>query len=402
LSVPFPRTLRSLRDDGEHRVLLALSAAAALLSLWAAWFWGARLSVYERSERARVEVDGAAQVIEAPVSGRVAAVHLMLGQAVRAGDVLVQLDATAQQLALEEAQRRRGAALAQLEFLRAELAATELATRENRSAAQAAVDEAVANRRAAEERVSIAREEAERLAVLRGAGHVGELEQLRAAVEAETRRAAAQASALGVERIDWTQRTNASDRLAALVRLRRDSATLEADVAAAAGEIELQRYEIERRTIVTPVAGRIGELTVLKNLSFVREGDRLATVVPPGQLRVVAEFAPATAVGRVRRGQAARVRLTGFSWAEFGTLVATVSNVASEAQAGRVRAELELSAGAPDAIPLQHGLVAMVDVEVERTSPAVLFLRASGQYLGAPAPPPEPPEPEGAQIGLAR
>jgi membrane fusion protein (multidrug efflux system) len=117
----------------------------------------------------------------------------------------------------------------------------------------------------------------------------------------------------------------------------------------------------------------------------VRQGDTLGVVLPAGALRVVASFLPAVALGRVRTGQPARLRLDGFPWAQYGSLAATVTSVATEARDGAIRVELHLPAATPTAIPLQHGLPGAVEVEVERISPATLVLREVGKHLGVPA-----------------
>jgi membrane fusion protein (multidrug efflux system) len=396
LAASFPRTLRSLRVDGSRSVVTALAVAALLLLAWAAWFTLGTVRVFERSETARIEVAGAPQAIQTPVAGTVLRADLALGRVVQAGEVLVELDAKAEALALQEAQRQQDASAAQQEFLRAELAATEAATRDDQMAARAALAEARAKRREAEARRALATEEASGIAKLSQGGNIGDIERLRANTEAQSREASAEATAVGETRLDWAQRTSTSDRLAAIARLRREVARVEGEEKVNASTIEKLSHEIERRKLRSPVAGRIGEVVVLREGSVVREGDRVATVVPSGELRVVAEFAQAT-VGRLRRGQEARVRLTSFNWAEFGTLTASVISVATEPQGGRIRAELRLTAPPPPGIPLQHGLAGDVDVEVERTSPAALVLRAAGRSLGRAAPP-EPAE-EPTMIG---
>jgi multidrug resistance efflux pump len=392
LAASFPRTLRSLRVDGFRSVVTALVVAAVLLGAWGAWFALGTVRVFERSEGARIEVAGAPQAIQTPVSGTVVSADLTLGRVVQAGEVLVALDARAEALALDEARRQQEASAAQIEYLKAELAATEAATRDDQMAAKAALAEARARRREAEARRALATEEASGITKLSQSGHIGDIERLRANTEAQSREASVEASAVGEARLDWAQRTSTSDRLAAIARLRREVARVEGEEKVTASTIEKLSHEIERRKLRSPVGGRIGEVMVLREGSVVHEGDRVATVVPSGELRVVAEFAQA-AVGRLRRGQSARVRLTSFNWAEFGTLAASVVSVATEPQAGRIRAELRLTAPPPPGIPLQHGLAGDVDVEVERTSPAALVLRAAGRYLGAAPPAPAPEEP---------
>ena len=103
--------MQSLAADGFRYSLWGMLLAAALLSAWTAWFFIARITLYEVSAGARVEVSAAAHPVEAQVAGRVRATHLVLGQEVQGGDVLVELDMDAQRLQIEE-ERTRLAALA--------------------------------------------------------------------------------------------------------------------------------------------------------------------------------------------------------------------------------------------------------------------------------------------------
>jgi multidrug resistance efflux pump len=152
----------------------------------------------------------------------------------------------------------------------------------------------------------------------------------------------------------------------------------------AAATVERLAHEIERRRIRAPMAGRLGEVAELRTGSVVREGDRLAAVVPLGDLQVVADFLPPSALGRVRPGQPARLRLEGFPWTQYGSLAATVSRVASEVRSGRIRVELSVDSKGASPIPLQHGLPGTVEVQVERVTPATLVLRAAGKLLARP------------------
>lgn len=111
---------------------------------------------------------------------------------------------------------------------------------------------------------------------------------------------------------------------------------------------------------------------------MVAAGQKLATVVPAGELMVVAEFEPSAALGKVRPGQTARLRLDGFPWAQYGSLAATVTQVAGELREQRIRVELTPAAALPGAFALQHGLPGAVEVDIEQVAPAVLALRAAG------------------------
>jgi hypothetical protein len=96
------------------------------------------------------------------------------------------------------------------------------------------------------------------------------------------------------------------------------------------------------------------------------------------QLSVVALFHPSAALGRVRSGQLARVQFDGFPPAQYGSTPARVSNITPELRDRRVRVELTFEPGVLSRIPSQHGLTALVEIEIERVSPATLVLRSAG------------------------
>mgnify|MGYP006951217479 CR=1 FL=1 len=98
---------------------------------------------------------------------------------------------------------------------------------------------------------------------------------------------------------------------------------------------------------------------------------------------IVGDFTPASVFGRILPGQSARLRLDGFPWAQFGTIEARVTRVASEIRENLVRVEFEPTSKTSH-IALQHGLPGSVEVTVEQTTPAVLVLRAAGQLISQP------------------
>jgi membrane fusion protein (multidrug efflux system) len=161
---------------------------------------------------------------------------------------------------------------------------------------------------------------------------------------------------------------------------------LKMSIAAAEAAVARREEALELRHIRAPVDGRIGWLALLDIGNVVREGDHLFSVVPDGPVRAMAEFLP-SALGRLRPGLPARVRLDGFPWIQYGSVAATVESVGSEARDGRVRVELVIDPAASTRIPLEHGLTGTIEVAVEQAAPAVLVVRAIGRWL-TPAKPP--------------
>jgi membrane fusion protein (multidrug efflux system) len=380
----FNRSLHSLNRDGFGRSVAGLAVAALLLGLWLVWFLTAPVARYEVSDRARIEVDQSIHAIQAPVAGRVVLTNLMLGREVEAGDTLFELETDSQHLQVKEEESRVAAIASELEALHAELAAEEQAVRTETEAHTAALDQSRAQYREAEAQRAFAEQEAERLARLRAEGVVSERDLGRAAADAGSRRAASEASALATERLAAEHRRLASERRAAIARLEGEMSRLEGARTTTARIIERLRFEVARRRVVAPVAGRLGEVAVLRAGGWVDEGDTLGAVVPRGNLRIVAEFLPTAALGRIRPEQRAWMRLAGFPWAQYGAIPATVQRAANEVRDGRVRVELLVDRAGPVRAPLQHGLPGFVEVEVETVTPARLVLRTAGQMLARP------------------
>jgi len=382
VSATFSQSLRALSLDRPRRSLLTATIAAVLLGAWAAWFFGAEVTVYETADTARIEVDRAAHTVDAPVAGRVVTNGLALGREVEAGEVLVELDAELPRRRLAEERARLGTLGPQIEALRRQLAAEEQVQRDARRAGGAAVEEGRAKRGEADLAVAQADDEARRAAKMFDGGAVTELELIRARSEAEKRRAALAAAAHDVDRLAGEERTRESESRSRMESLGRQIAELEGLEATSEAEIHVLDETVAKHVIRAPVRGKVGEVAQLYPGAWVREGEKLGAVVPAGALRAVADFPPPAALGRVRAGQRARLRLDGFPWAQYGTVAATVARVASEARYGRIRVELDVEPDPASRIPLQHGLPGTVEVEVDRATPAHLALRAAGKLLG--------------------
>jgi membrane fusion protein (multidrug efflux system) len=216
------------------------------------------------------------------------------------------------------------------------------------------------------------------------AGVIAELDLNRTVADAQQRRAAADSMHYAVVRLEGEQRTRTNERRAHIEQLTSELNKLRGDRATAGVTLQRLEEEVDRRYIRAPVDGKLGEVAPLRIGAVVHEGDKLAAVVPSGKLRVVANFDPPAALGRIRPGQHARLRLEGFPWAQYGSVAATITNVASEIRDGSIRVEMTLDSNSESRIPLQHGLPGSVEVEIETLSPANLVLRTAGSLLAGP------------------
>ena len=379
MPAPFFRTMRSIQGDGFGPSVALLAAGALLLGALVAWLLAAEVAVYERTDLLRLEVAQAVAPVAARAGGRVVVSRLALGREVEKDEVLVQLDSEREELLLREGRARLQQIRAQMEPLLGEIALRERAPAQTQQTGRAEADEARARYREATTLARIADGETARAKQLLAQGLLAPAEAEQKSANAEAKRAEAEALRIAIDRTEAEYRRRVGDLEAEVGRLRRERVSLEAQQVVEQEVIGRLEHEIELRRIRAPVGGIIGEAVSLQAGAVLKEGERVGAVVPPGNLKAVAEFAPA-AIGRLKVGQPARLRLEGFPSIQYGTTPAVVDSVGAEPREGRVRVELRVVSESP-AIPFQHGLPGSVEVEVERVHPITLVLRATGAYL---------------------
>jgi membrane fusion protein (multidrug efflux system) len=380
----FSRTVRSLEGQAGRSRGAAFVGTIVLL-LWAGWFVLGRVTVYEVTDKARLEVKSTVHAVASVLPGRVVETHLAIGREVHAGEVLVVLDAEAERLAIRERQTRREGLQARLQTLRQEIRAEKQAKEVQREARAAALKASRGQVAAAESRAEYADRQLDIIKELRVHKVASTAELLKARAEAEAGHLGVRALQLETTRLEQDRIILESDRQVRLAKLDRAAADLAADIAAEEAAIRRLKHDVELRVIRAPVSGRVGEVIEHPVGSVVQASKKLGSIVPPGEPRAVAHF-PVAAVGRLRPGQPARLRLEGFPWTHYGMVDAHVAEVGNVACAGLIRVELTLGPEQTVPVPLEHGLPCSAEVAVEQVSPAVLVLRAAGQVLGTHRP----------------
>jgi membrane fusion protein, adhesin transport system len=319
--------------------------------------------------------------VAAPLSGRIKSAAVVIGQEVAINQVLIRLDAGAETLRLEEEETRLAGLPPRIASMRAELVALQQAKDEDLGATQAALDAASARVKEADATVKFARSNENRLKRQSAAGGVAEIDALRAMSEADKLSASRDAMTADLKRLEQDSQMRAHEAEARIENLRRSVVSLEGEMATARATIARIQQEIDRHVIRAPVTGHIGDAEELHPGEYVAEGQRLVSVVPLGELMIVGDFTPSSAMGRVRPGQHATMRLDGFPWAQYGSIDAMVSRVATEIRDGVVRVEFTPTPAASQAGIMQHGIPGVIEVAVERAAPATLVLRAAGLLL---------------------
>jgi membrane fusion protein (multidrug efflux system) len=366
-----------------------------ILVIWGTWFLLAQVNVYELSLDARIEVISAVHTIGAPVSGRITAVNLKVDQQVAEGDVLVTLETSQESSRVDEE-------MANLNSLRQRRQALQIARQAEIEVGTSSwqrsievVERARAELHEEELELRLATATLERNQQLIEQGVISQagFEETQSIVDQE--QAEVEIARRQLAGLEWEKQQSEKEHLARLAENERQLAAVDGEIGMAEAAVTRLSLVLEERAIRAPVAGRIGELEGLKPGSVVEGGDPIAAIVPEGELMVVARFPAGSALGRIRAGQEARLRLDAFPWIRFGEVKAVVARVGSEAVDGLVRVEAGL-APEPEigSIPLQHGLVGSLAVKVEQVAPVELLLRVVGKRLDRVRQAPVQEEPE--------
>jgi membrane fusion protein (multidrug efflux system) len=373
--------------DSSRIVLISLALAGLSLIAWLLWFGFGNVTVYEVSRQARLEVGSAPREVSSLLAGRLIRAPIVIGQKVQAGDVLIELDSTRQQLRLAEAQARLPLYPAKLASLRKEIAYLGRMMGNEQRSAQAAVRAADARLRGADAASKFARDSAARIRSDAATGGSAAVDAVRASADARKAESERDISAAELARLGVDANVNADQTRVQMERLSRDLLATQAEAAATLDLIEQLRLEVANHQIRAPVSGVVGEMRALGAGAYVAPGQKLATIIPQGDLLILAEFDPTTALGRIRPGQTARFRLEGFPWIQFGTVEATAVRVAGEIRDQSLRAEFRIKRDATRGLVLRHGLPGRLEVRVETVSPAKLLLRSVGSLTEAEAQP---------------
>jgi multidrug resistance efflux pump len=383
----FEHTRRTLAAMNLRTTAALLLFASLTFGGWMAWLLAGHVVVYVRSTSARLEMEPPPTPLNTAVDGVVSECHLTLGASVTEGEPLVRLDARAFELQADEERATLRSNEASVDALDQQLQAEQLArdamlrvvsTTERAAAAKVAAGLATSE---------LSRQQNEVISKLAKAELASKIDSLRSQSEAEAQRLQARVSSRQAALDTSTANMTLQDRLIRVSAL--STSIVQAQNAVAESEAHLRTLENEvvRRVLRARTAGILADVVSCTPGMTVTSTTRLGTLLPAGEVRVVAFFEPGDAVGRVQPGQTAVVRVDNFPWTQYGTLQAVVRELGSEPRDGLVRAELAVSSINPQ-IPAIHGLIGSVEVATERISPARLLLRMAGQVLTTTQPPP--------------
>ncbi len=110
-------------------------------------------------------------------------------------------------------------------------------------------------------------------------------------------------------------------------------------------ENTIKQWE-ERYLVTSPIKGKITFTTVWSENQEVKSGELIGTVIPQGDLNIIAKaIIPTAGFGKVEVGQRVNIKLAGFPYMQFGMLKGRIHSVSLVPDEKGYVAEIELTAG---------------------------------------------------------
>lgn len=372
---------RTRRDsDRDLAAIVAGATASAIFALWLAWFASGALEVVERSTTARLEFGGAVVRVEAPVGAALESLAVLPGDRVTSGQLLAKLDSRplrdeAAELTDELASKEEEAAnLSLQEGAEREIESAEVALYETE---RAHLEQKLAGE---EQGLQFAGEEAARVAKLAGLGLYPELDRLRNQAALRQKENAVAVLRRDLERQRADHLTKDRQARARSERLTQQQVALAGEIASIRRRIEGLEHEIRERELRAPVAGTVGRALADPQGAFIEQGESVVEIASQSQVEVEAFF-PVSALGRLRPGQPARVRLDLGESAESRPWQGIVQRIETEPSERGLRVQLKLADSGGSENSLRHGTPARVEVVVDRLSPFRWATRRFARFL---------------------
>ncbi|WP_076071790.1 HlyD family type I secretion periplasmic adaptor subunit [Sphingomonas montana] len=407
--------IEDLADQVRPRVVssVLLWAILAFFAILIVWAWA---TVIDRSVNAqgRIGPTSQLQIVSNLEGGIVSEILVHTGEVVRAGAPLLRLDQTSTTAELGSGRATMGALSAKLARLSAEMAGTQpnfagvagdsgqiaserslYASRQADLASMLAVgqarivqsERAVAEARSAlEARIAARDSRRTELALIRPLVERG-IEPRLTLIQTESAAAVAASEAAAASAALARAQSAVAEARATLSQQRQDWRTRTSDeLATARGELgsrsetmPLLADRLARTVVRAPRAGRINRVLVATVGGTVRPGDPLVELVPSDDTLVVEAMVTPKDIAFVRTGQRAKVKITAYDSAIYGSLdgrVTTISpDVTVDQRTGeshyivRVRTDRDaLKDGAGRPLPIGPGMIADVSLLGDKRS----------------------------------
>ncbi|WP_152454929.1 HlyD family secretion protein [Microbulbifer sp. THAF38] len=352
---------------------------------WGIWFLFKEITVFSISDQARLEQEQNTVHVSTHRAGRVIAIAASLGDTLDQGDLIIELDTKAFALDLDGDSRVLQRLSDQLlaldreeDLLARKFAEDDKALRDQLRLLQEQHKLQMSNQQ-------IQADVAERYERLLEKQQSSELDYLAAKRTYQQMAMATLASEAAISAANDRQEQLANEYQLSVSELGQRRADTQRQLAEVDTRMQQSTLAVDEQRLRAPISGKLASLADIREGEVLLAGQQVATLQAEGNISVQAFFPPALALGHIRSGQSARVKLDGFSWARYGQLQARVERVASAVQKGKILVELSLQGEIPPKLPLLHDLPARVEIATGVKTPYQLLLQRAGDLLSGQA-----------------
>ncbi|WP_444946121.1 HlyD family secretion protein [Microbulbifer sp. VTAC004] len=348
---------------------------------WIVWFLTKDITTYSVSDQARLEQEQNTVHVSTQRTGRVVSIQASLGDILKRGDILVQLDTAAYDLDLDGNNKISQSLAIQLEAIGREQTLLDKKFEKDNKALNGQLKLIRQQHQLQISNQRIQADVADRYERLLKKQQSSELDYLAAQRTYQQMAMATLASEAQIEATVDRSEEIASEYQLALSELKQRRADIQSKLAEVDTRIQRSNLAVDEQQLRAPISGKLASLADIREGEVLVAGQQIATMQAKGMISVQAFFPPAMALGHIREGQSARVKLDGFSWARYGQLHARVERVASAVHGDRILVELSLQGEVPQQLPLMHDLPARVEVATGIKTPYQLLLQRVGDML---------------------
>lgn len=269
--------------------------------------WAAFSKVEETgSAKGRLEPKGKSFQLDAPVAGTVTRIHVKVGQTIKAGQVLLELDSDMMQ---NELQRTKE----QLRGLRGQAAQFELVKSQQETATRSQLSASLRSYALLRAKLAQDLNEVERYKGLQGLGAVPQVK----VVEMERTVLDSQQA---VEQAKAELHQTQEDRGRNIKELKARLISIYTEITQIQNQIKSLELQLKQRTIRAPVDGTVFELPIQRTGAVVQPSQLMAQVAPESSPLILRAQLPSQESGFVKVGMPVKLKFDAYPFQDYGVV----------------------------------------------------------------------------------
>lgn len=304
------------------------------------------------SARGRLEPQGKTLKLDAPVTGKVAAIKVKEGQTVRSGQILLELESVLARTELQQAQAKlegQQNRVNQLQLVKNQL---EMSLRTQRSQNQAQESEQLAQLNQIRQRlnsskqvyalekgrIQLAKNDVQRHRYLlqQGAISKSKLEEIESAMFERQRLLEQAQSDIQQATTEITKQQSANQRIRRtgelavlesqkqLKELQSQVVDMQSEIAQTKKQIQSLQFQLQQQTIHAPIDGTIFQLSINNAGAVVQPGQTVTQIAPKGAPLIFRAQMPSQESGFLRVGMPVKLKFDAYPFQDYGVVEGTL------------------------------------------------------------------------------